>query len=201
MEVGSLHGWFLDEINKYYQCYGIEPLKDIVNYNDCHVVFKGFFPQDLPDDISELDFLVFNDVFEHIPDCNQLMKHCNSVLKDGGYLIINIPLSSGIFFNIAKLLHKLGRPNEFVRMWQFRFNTPHLYYFNKNNLSILAAKHNFKLVHYQGLDTLDKNNIKERIMTDALEKNNLKISLIKAGYPFLKMLNKDVGYLVFRKVK
>ncbi|MGE5380920.1 MAG: methyltransferase domain-containing protein [Methylocystaceae bacterium] len=200
LEVGSAYGWFLDMINHDYQCSGIEPHKEIADTNQKHTVFNGFFPYDLPEEISNLDFIVFNDVLEHIPNCNQVISQCYSLLKENGLIIVNIPLSTGILFRIANNFARFGYDNDLIRLWQFKFNSPHLYYFNKNNLILLGKKHGFNFLYYQDLMVLDKTKIHKRVTIDATQKHAwIKSLLVMLLWPILNLCSKDVGFVVLQK--
>lgn len=204
LEVGSAYSWFLEEINEELDgvCYGIEPEETVVpNFEgEKYKVFIGLFPQDLPRNIEKFDYIIFNDVFEHLPNCNSMMDECHNLLKDDGYLIINIPLSNGLFYRLAKAFYKMGRNKELNRLWQFNFHSPHLYYFNEYNIEILANKHNFKLEKVFSLDTLDSNTIIDRLCTDKQEKfAYLKALILKMGMPIIKRSKPDTGVFIFKK--
>lgn len=200
LEVGSAHGYFLDLVNLKYQCYGIEPDTYNLTIDNKHKVFKGFFPNALPQDIEKFDFIIFNDVFEHIPNCNEIIKNCYDKLKPHGLLIINLPVSSGIFYKFATLECFFGLDSDFERLWQIKSNSPHLYYFNIKNLLMLAHRHGFKLVHCEKLDVLDKNSVFERITTMPNEKNaTFKSTVLKIFFPLLEIMPKDIRYLVLKK--
>ena len=86
LEVGCAYGWYLNTVGDRYQMEGIEPEKGIAEqarFNG-HTVHTGFFPDDVPEDIEEYDFIVFNNVWEHINHTSVLIDETLKYLKDGG---------------------------------------------------------------------------------------------------------------------
>jgi 2-polyprenyl-3-methyl-5-hydroxy-6-metoxy-1,4-benzoquinol methylase len=205
LEVGSSYGWFL-EIAKAngIDCIGIEPEHTIWNYanNKGLKVIKGFFPDDLPIDNNQFDFIIFNDVFEHIPEVEMALQKCRELLKPNGILIINLPQSTGIFYKIAHLLYKLKIKTFLNRLWQFNFHSPHFYYFNKNSIENILRRNKLSVFLYHRLDTLTKGSIENRITSDKKAIIYVKpISLfIKLAFPILNHLNEDIGCYYAKKI-
>ena len=110
LDVGCARGWFLDEAAKHgIKMDGIEPeynfFLEAKKYG-VNVV-NGLFPQDFRTE-RLYDFIIFNDVFEHLPDLDSALKTCYALLKPEELIIINCPDSRGIFFKIAKFLRAFG---------------------------------------------------------------------------------------------
>ncbi|HVV54498.1 MAG TPA: class I SAM-dependent methyltransferase, partial [Mucilaginibacter sp.] len=146
LEIGSGNGWWLDLCKQEgIGCTGIEPEKTYENYHKEHQlnIVYGFYPDVSPKKKGGYDFIIFNDVFEHIPDINSLIESLKKDLARDGILIINLPMSSGFFYKMAKLLHVFGMNNSLTRLWQFNFHSPHMNYFNEKNLKMLLSKHGF----------------------------------------------------------
>jgi SAM-dependent methyltransferase len=169
LEIGSGNGWWLETCRKKnIDCIGIEPEHVYENYhkeNELNVIY-GFYPDVSPKKVGGYDFIIFNDVFEHIPDINTLVESLKKDLADDGVLIINLPMSTGFFYKMAVRMYKLGLSNSLTRMWQFNFHSPHMNYFNEHNMKLLLDKHGFSAVNVLKLDTLDFLSVKERIMAD-----------------------------------
>lgn len=204
LEVGCAYGWFLEEINADLNtvCYGIEPEKAVIPKleNKKYKIYEGFFPDDLPSENKKYDYIVFNDVFEHLPNCQNIMDGCKKLLNDDGYIIINLPLSTGIFYKIASIFNKFGRSKELNRLWQFDFHSPHLYYFNKKSIGILAQKNGFEIEDFFKLETLDSKNIYSRIATDKFEKFvRLKAHLLRLSLPIINRMSPDIGVFILKK--
>ncbi|QKJ29542.1 class I SAM-dependent methyltransferase [Mucilaginibacter mali] len=204
LEIGCGNGWWLKTCREEgINCSGIEPeraFSPIYEANEYDVAY-GFYPATKSD--TQYDFIIMNDVFEHIPDVDSLTASLNADLKDGGYLIINIPMSDGFFSVTARLLNKLGVKSILNRMWQFDFHSPHYTYFNAANLNLLVSKHGFVKVNDFRLNTLDLGSTKERIVTD--KKFNKLSADIMAGVltlamPVINAAKPDAKVFFFKKV-
>ncbi|MBS1533416.1 MAG: methyltransferase domain-containing protein [Bacteroidetes bacterium] len=169
LEIGSGNGWWLETCKaNSIDCTGIEPEHIYEEYHKksgFNIVY-GFYPDMSPKRQGGYDFIIFNDVFEHIPDINSLVESLKQDLADDGVLIINIPMSTGFFYRMAKLLHAVGWNSSLTRMWQFNFHSPHMNYFNEQNLKMLLDKHGFDCAEVFKLDSLDFSTVKERILSD-----------------------------------
>jgi 2-polyprenyl-3-methyl-5-hydroxy-6-metoxy-1,4-benzoquinol methylase len=205
LEIGSGNGWWLETCKKNnINCIGIEPEKIYENYhkaNNLNIIY-GFYPDVSPKKDTGYDFIIFNDVFEHIQDINGLVENLKKDLSDDGILIINLPMSTGFFYKMAVRMHKLGSSDSLTRMWQFNFHSPHMNYFNELNMKLLLNKHGFSAIGVLRLETLDFSSVKERIMADK-QMNKLKawfmttaITLIK---PIITSSEPDTKAFFFKK--
>ena len=148
LEVGCSRGWFLDQATASgYRCTAVEPAADLAAEAAArgHVVHVGFFPDALPAG-ARFSVIVFNDVFEHLPDPAQAVAVCRDRLADDGLLVINLPSSSGFLFRIARALAALGVTQPFERLWQKGLSSPHLTYFSPATLQALVERHGFRQV-------------------------------------------------------
>jgi len=178
LEVGCGHGWFLDLCHQYnINCAGIEPDTrfNALYKEKGYSVLNGFYP-DVLDSNTKYDFVVFNDVLEHIPDISRVMAANSQHLVQSGLLIVNIPVQQGFFYSGSLFLYHLGIKIFLNRMWQFNFKSPHLYYFTKRNLIGIAQKSGFELVKMMPLQVLDPSQIKNRLKQDP------SIGIIKLGF-------------------
>src|SRR5581483_976143 len=169
LEIGSGNGWWLETCRAHnIDCIGIEPEHVYENYHKQQKlnIIYGFYPDVSPKRPGGCDFIIFNDVFEHIPDINSLVESLKQDLADDGILIINIPMSTGFFYRIATLLHKFGMNNSLTRMWQFNFHSPHMNYFNESNMKLLMDKHGFNCIDVFKLKSLDLQTTRERMLAD-----------------------------------
>lgn len=168
LEVGCGHGWFLAAAAKRgYEISGIEPDSQIaeVARRTGLPVLEGLFPDCLP--IGEKwDILVFNDVFEHLPDPATAARICRDVLSPGGLLVLNLPTSGGVVFRLANLLASLGRVATLERLWQRGFPSPHLYYFDRKNLAALCANAGFVPSVARALPSIELNGLWSRVRMD-----------------------------------
>jgi 2-polyprenyl-3-methyl-5-hydroxy-6-metoxy-1,4-benzoquinol methylase len=126
----------------------------------------GFYPDVNVKSEHGYDFIIFNDVFEHIKEIDELIINLKRDLAENGILIINLPMSSGFFYRMAMLMNKLGAKSFLERLWQFNFHSPHMNYFNQYNLEMLFKKHGFVKQIDQELSSLDFSTLKERIKAD-----------------------------------
>lgn len=205
LEIGSGNGWWLETCKQNgLECIGIEPEHIYEAYHkteNLHVVY-GFYPEVSPDKEDGYDFIIFNDVFEHIPDINGLLESLKKDLKEEGILIINLPMSKGFFYKLATVLHKIGVCKPLIRMWQFNFHSPHMNYFNSGNLQRLLTKHGFVTKDFFRLDTLDFEHIKERIMADrgvSRSKSWIAANVLKLLKPVINASESDIRVFFFKK--
>src|ERR1700744_690109 len=205
MEIGCGNGWWLETCKaNNIECIGIEPEHIYENYhkeNKLDVIY-GFYPDVSPKKEKGYDFIIFNDVFEHIPDINSLVESLKKDLGDDGILIINIPMSTGFFYKMAVRMHKLGMNSSLTRMWQFNFHSPHMNYFNEHNMKMLLDKHGFSAINVLNLETLDFSSVKERIMADR-GMNKLKAFIFTSALtlmkPIIKSSEPDIKAFFFKK--
>lgn len=145
LEVGCGAGLFLDLAEKHgYTAKGIEAYPAMANSGigrgrDIQI---GMFPHCLME--NELfGAIVFNDVFEHLPEVNEILAHCHRHLAHGGLLVINLPNSRGLFYQIANAAARIGYYAPWDRLWQRMFFTPHLHYFSPTSLESISNKAGF----------------------------------------------------------
>ena len=205
LEIGCGNGWWLKSCKENdIKCVGIEPEKTYAAYHQTEQldVHYGFYPSLQVADNTQYDFIIFNDVFEHIPNIDELIVHLNRNLKNDGTLIINLPISTGLFYQMAVILHKFGVSSFLERLWQFHFHSPHMNYFNDTNLELLLQKNHFTLLEKVKLESLDYSSLKERISTDK-DVSNLKASvltfLLRLISPLIALAKPDIKVFFFKK--
>ena len=201
LDVGCSYGWYMDSVGSNYIMEGIEPESSIAEQakKRGHKVFTGFFPYDIPEDHEKYEFIVYNNVWEHINHTSDLVKGSISKIKNGGILVITIPLSTGGLYRISELFEKAGRTKELVRLWQLRFHSPHIYYFTKKNFEELMKKFNCTLLECRDIKGIDPKKMKERFEMDTDERHGtLKARVFQLAYPILKKLPADKAVFVFR---
>jgi 2-polyprenyl-3-methyl-5-hydroxy-6-metoxy-1,4-benzoquinol methylase len=203
LDVGCAHGWFLELAARDFDALGIEPDQPVSTATAARglAVRQGFFPDVLAAD-EQFDVIVFNDVIEHIPDIESTLAACHRHLKTGGVLVLNVPSSSGIFYKLAGLFHRLGAGGFFDRLWQKGFPSPHLHYFNPSNLARLLEKNGYANRRRGSLSTLHLSDLYTRISYDET-RGRLERWLVYAGVvlllPMLKLLPSDIIYAVSEK--
>ena len=202
LDVGCAHGWFLDAAFKRgYQVQGIEPDEHIFNERQANALPArlGYFPQVL-NKSEKFDFIVFNDVLEHIPNVSDALTACAEHLTPNGLLILNLPDSSGIFYRLSKLLMRCDIPGFFKRMWQVGLPSPHVHYFNESNLSRLLESHGFTVAKTGHLETLHWSGLYSRISYANRSRfqimSMLIFAVVAAVLPLLKILPGDILYVI-----
>jgi SAM-dependent methyltransferase len=202
LDVGSAHGWFLQKAQENFDAQGIEPDQAMADYaiKKGLNVRKGFFPEVL-DNSEKFDFIIFNDVLEHIPAVKNIIKSCSDHLKEDGILVINAPDRRGVFYKVSKFLKKLGMAGSFERMWQVGLPSPHLYYFDKNSISKIAAQAGFKIIKEHSLDSIAVKGLFDRINYAGGNKliNYLIGIAVLIFSPALKITPSDINVWFFKK--
>ena len=165
LEIGSGDGYFIKECNDLnISISGSEAsLESLKNLKSKFKSTAKIYNLSLPESIitntkTKYDFIIFNDVFEHLKNLNQVIITSVKALKKDGLIIINSPTSDGIIFQVSSFLLKFGFTKFYDRLWQKNMNSPHLSYFNKRNLTLLFSQHNFCEVKSGYLKSLDINN-------------------------------------------
>jgi SAM-dependent methyltransferase len=186
-----------------FNCFGIDPDPVMVAqaHASGHKVMRGYFPQDVPRDVMNLDFVVFNDALEHIPNLRSTLQATWSLLRPQGIAVINLPLSEGMFYRLSSLVYRLGIRAGLERLWQFGFHSPHFYYFNKQSLVYALRREGFYQVAYHRVKTLDTHMIKDRIAVDANLARFASFLAIPVTLlsPMLHFASEDVGCMYARK--
>lgn len=204
LDVGSAHGWFLEQARAHFDVLGIEPDEQVGRKAAARglPVRQGFFPQALAAGES-FDVIVFNDVIEHIPAIQPALAECRNRLNADGLLIVNLPCSGGIFYRIAKLLARLKVYGPFDRMWQKSLPSPHVHYFNDRNLQALVKRAGFVLLETFELPSVRREGLLERIRCVGNERSAasyLQYLAIRAAIPFIRMFQSDIVVGVFRRL-
>jgi len=205
LEVGCAHGWFLDAAaRRSYDVHGIEPDAPIAALasRKGHDVSTGFFPEALGPGTLH-DIIVFNDVFEHLPDPRAALAACRQRLQPGGLLVLNLPNSGGAFFRVATLLDRLGIAGPHNRMWQKGFQSPHLSYFRPDLLTRLARREGYAEVYRGTLDAIDRQGLWQRLRLDrrsSLPGAMLAWVAVTIASPVLGWLPSDIALQIYELI-
>jgi 2-polyprenyl-3-methyl-5-hydroxy-6-metoxy-1,4-benzoquinol methylase len=181
---------------------GLEPEKEKADRARAKnfTVIDGFFPEALGAS-QHFDVIIFNDVFEHLPDPAGALRACEQHLDPGGLLIINLPDSSGVLFRIANLLDRFGASMPFERLWQKSFASPHISYFSEKNLARFVPRQtNLLLVDQTHLDTMTASGLKDRVRSSVKEPlASLMCFVLLVLIPLQKTLPRDILVQVYQK--
>jgi len=166
LEVGCARGWFLEAAARCgAQVRGLEPEAENAQIARAAglSVDVGFFPDGLTEN-SRFDIIVFNDVFEHLPDPVAAIVAVEQHLNPGGLAVINLPSADGVIYQLATNLDRIGIAGPFDRLWQRGMASPHISYFAPATLEALVSKHTAMVqVHAGRLDVLTRQGLWSRI--------------------------------------
>lgn len=168
LDVGCAHGWFIELAAAHgVHAAGLEPDAPVAAQARARgvPVRVGLFPQDV-DATERYDVIVFNDVFEHLPDPEGVLAACRERLTPHGLLVLNLPDSRGALYRTACLLARIGFTRPLVRLWQREFPSPHLYYFDAANLERLVSRYGFTLRRQDRLATMRLSGLWPRLVMD-----------------------------------
>ena len=205
LDVGCAHGWFLQAAaRRGYRATGLEPDHEVAirTQADGAPVIEGFFPDALPAG-AVYDAISFNDVFEHLPDAHAMAEAVRERLVPDGLLILNLPLSEGVIFQLARLASRCGVRGPLARMWQEGLPSPHLAYYSAKTVLALTRAHGFELVARGRLASMTTKGLWARIRYDR------SVSRLQAAAFYVAaagltavsgLLPPDIGYFVLRKV-
>jgi SAM-dependent methyltransferase len=203
LDVGSAHGWFLEEASSRFSVLGVEPDTAVAARASEKglPVRHGYFPDALKSG-EKFDVIVFNDVIEHIPDIQSAITACKDRLNADGVLILNVPNSKGFFYTLSKIFAKLGWQGPFERMWQKDLPSPHVHYFQVENLTLLVQNQEFELVKNAELPSVRATGLMERLRYVG-KPNKLHLYLQYFGIlcviPALRIFPSDIVVCIFRK--
>jgi SAM-dependent methyltransferase len=202
LDVGCGHGWFLEQAAlRGLRATGIDPDAAVAKIarTRSSSVLVGSFPGTLdPDD--RFDAVVFNDVLEHLPDLPDVLAAAKTHLKPKGFLVVNLPLATGIFYRLASCLDRIGYSAPLERLWQVNFPSPHRFYFTARQVAQIAGRAGFRELERMALPSLDFRGLWRRLCFD--RSRNLLSSLwmwpvLVAILPLLWVLPNDVGAHIF----
>jgi SAM-dependent methyltransferase len=149
---------------------------------------------------KKYDAIVFNDVFEHIQDPIQALEKSCRLLKSRGFVLINAPVSSGLIFRIVAIAARLGIKSPFRRIWADGLCSPHIYFYNANNLKALLANYHFELADSGQLVSLTSAGLYQRVRSTYRPLPALIITAVASLFVLIsKNFPADVIYLLFKK--
>ena len=207
LEIGSGDGFFIEEcVNLKISITGSEASKETIKNlkskfkNDVNILNISLPMSIMTKTKTKFDFIVFNDVFEHLKDLDSVIQTTIRALKKDGIIIINSPTSDGIIFKISLFLMKIGFTKFYDRLWQKNMSSPHLSYFNKKNLNLLFSKHNLFEVKSGYLRSLGLNNFSRfKNLYDSSFKSFIFSIMCFFFALFQLFFPKDIMFVFFKK--
>ena len=97
--------------------------------------YDPFVDGPLRGDLGRFDLVTCFEVFEHVPDVNQLISTLSSVVKEDGMVLFSTFVSDG----------KIAR-NQRLQWWYASPRNGHISLFSRTSLGLLGEKAGFKLV-------------------------------------------------------
>jgi SAM-dependent methyltransferase len=168
LDVGAAHGWFVQAARRRgAEAVGIEPdavVAEIARGGGVPVRL-GRFPDDLPSG-ETYDVITFNDVFEHLPDPDEVLDRCLERLRPGGCLVLNLPDVRGLGFRLSRALRRVGVRGPYERLWQVGFPSPHLWYFSRRGLVSLLNRHGLGVPFVGSLPSVTRRGLWQRVHFD-----------------------------------
>ena len=153
--------------------------------------------------LRKFDFIIFNDVFEHLENLDEVIGQLKIFLNENGKIIINLPSSDGLIFKFASLLNNIGIKSFYNRLWQKNLSSPHLSYFNNSNLKILFKKHGYNLIYNSYLNTVSNTGNFKRL--NSTIKNKIACIIItvfiNVFFYLQKIFPKDIILHIYAKEK
>ena len=206
LEIGSGNGFFIEEcLRSNIDITGSEADEDqfkVLSRKYSNIINISLPLKDLNDrSHDKFDYIIFNDVFEHLENLDLVIKQFKNFLKNNGKVLINLPSSSGLVFKISQQLNQFGITNFYDRLWQKDLSSPHLSYFNNSNLEKLFKKHHYKLIYSSYLDTVNNTGNFKRL-NSTIENKFLCIILSFLLFLFFylqKILPKDIIYHIYKR--
>lgn len=204
LDVGSGLGFFLEDAAvRGFDVSGVEPDANVVEESRKTglQVRHGYFPHCLQRG-EDFDVIVFNDVFEHIPDLAGTFDACMTHLARGGLLILNCPNRRGVFYRIADFLDLIGIHGPFDRMWQREVPSPHMWYFEPAELRRLGEKHGLTFAGKLDLLPTTFRGIWHRIFYVRNQSILVGAAALVGTVllmPFLAVLPRDISVVMLRK--
>jgi SAM-dependent methyltransferase len=101
--------------------------------------------------LGKFNLITAFEVFEHVPDVNDLMSRLNSLLDNDGIVMFSTLISDGQI-----------KPNQRISWWYASPRNGHISLFSQNSLATLAKKYNFNVGSFSpGMHMLFRDNIPE----------------------------------------
>jgi 2-polyprenyl-3-methyl-5-hydroxy-6-metoxy-1,4-benzoquinol methylase len=175
LDVGCSFGFFLLEARKAgFAVRGIEP--DPQAYERAraslgeNVVQRGLFSSDTALSGSA-DVISTLDVIEHIPpeEHEPFARLVAASLTPRGIWVIKVPTTEGLYYKLSDLLVRTWPAigSSFVhRLWQTRYEFPHLVYFTRLNLTRWLERYGFAVIGHTYVQEVPNSTVLDRLTTD-----------------------------------
>jgi SAM-dependent methyltransferase len=175
LDVGCSFGFFLDEARRAgFRIEGIEPDPQAYAYARTLLgddVVRDTILDERTARPASADVVATLDVIEHIPAEDHLTfaAAVRTVLSPEGVWVIKVPSTEGLYYKLSDLLSRAyPRVGASLvrRMWQTRYEYPHLVYFSLRSLSLWLGRFGFGVLGHRYLPEVPAGTIVDRLTTD-----------------------------------
>jgi 2-polyprenyl-3-methyl-5-hydroxy-6-metoxy-1,4-benzoquinol methylase len=173
LDVGCSFGFFLLEARLAgFDVHGIEP--DPQAYEAARAALgEGVVQPGLLDaetaSPGSADVLCTLDVIEHIPPEEHagFASRVAETLAPDGIWVIKVPTTEGLYYRVSDILARAGAGASLVtRLWQTRYEFPHLVYFDRSNLTRWLERYGFEVVDHAYLQEVENATVIDRLTHD-----------------------------------
>jgi SAM-dependent methyltransferase len=175
LDIGCSFGFFLQEARRAgFDVRGVEPDPQAYGYASRvlgeGVVHLGVLDGDTATPRSA-DVVATLDVIEHLPleEHDTFAERITSVLRPGGVWVIKVPSTEGLYYKLSDLMVRAYPPvgaSLMRRLWQTRYEYPHLMYFSLESLSAWLERFGFDVISHRYLPEIPTGTIVDRLTTD-----------------------------------
>jgi 2-polyprenyl-3-methyl-5-hydroxy-6-metoxy-1,4-benzoquinol methylase len=174
-DIGCSFGFFLQEAKRAgFIVRGLEPDDQAYAYavrllGDGVVAHGTFDGQTVAP--RSIDIISTLDLIEHIPadEHRTFASLVSAALSPGGVWLIKVPTTEGLFYKISDILARTVPSvggSLLRRMWQTRYEYPHLVYFSLKTLSLWLDRFGFTLVAHHYVSEVPTGTVIDRLTTD-----------------------------------
>ena len=122
--------------------------------------------------LSSFGVVSLLDVLEHLQsyELDKMAARVAELLVPGGYWLIKVPSSQGLFFRVAHFVATLAPEllkDALKRLWLVEYASPHRVYFNESNLELFLNRNGFERVARYYTPTVPINTILARLRVDS----------------------------------
>jgi 2-polyprenyl-3-methyl-5-hydroxy-6-metoxy-1,4-benzoquinol methylase len=175
LDVGCSFGFFLLEARRAgFRVEGLEPDPQAIERARAvlgdDIVRRGRFSAATAPR-EEIDVLCTLDVIEHIEpaELDGFAELVEEALRPGGIWVVKVPTTEGLYYTLSHLIARVapGVGSTLIqRLWQTRYEFPHLVYFSRRSLSTWLERRGFDVVDHRYLQEVPNDTVVDRLTTD-----------------------------------
>jgi hypothetical protein len=175
LDVGCSFGFFLQAAHEAgFRIQGIEPDVQACRYAQT-LLGEGIVRHGILDAgttaPASAEVITTLDVIEHIPvdEHGSFADTVRTALTPTGMWVIKVPSTEGLYYKVSSALarvHPRIGASLVRRLWQTRYEYPHLAYFSLRSLSVWVDRYGFRVVGHRYLPEVPAGTIVDRLITD-----------------------------------